>query len=172
MRILNAFDPEENKVLRTPCEAVRDLEKAKNIVAQMVEALKQNLDGIALAANQIGINRRVVVIRDTKGRFRELINPVITEKNERTIEYIERCLSIPNIGVKTHRPDQVTVEYSELNPDIPNERRTAVFHEKYAVVIQHEIDHLDGKLATDVGTPMLKVANKRKPTKKKRKKRR
>ena len=110
-----------SEVLRKRAEEV-DLAKKDEIKA-LVQDLKDtlaNADGCGLAAPQIGVSKRVVIVDGTgmedvydylKDFRRTLINPVIIEESDRECEYNEGCLSIPGIFADVRRPDSITVEY-------------------------------------------------------------
>tara|TARA_R100000541_G_scaffold48387_1_gene55475 strand:- start:448 stop:858 length:411 start_codon:yes stop_codon:yes gene_type:complete len=95
--------------------------------------------GVGLAANQVGMTARVIVV-DVKGFRSAIINPVITRKSGKKKVSVEGCLSFPSKNVKVMRDEAVTVSgFDHLwNPVKKNCRGLLAF------CIQHEIDHLDG----------------------------
>lgn len=101
-------------------------------------------DGCGLAAPQVGVLRRVVVIETEPGHVLELINPVITERRGEQRE-LEGCLSVPGRQGYTHRPAYVRVE--ALDRD--GQMRTYEGEGLLARAFCHEIDHLDGILYID-----------------------
>ena len=101
-------------------------------------------DGCGLAAPQVGVLRRVVVIETEPGQVLELINPVITERKGEQRE-LEGCLSVPGRQGYTHRPAYVKVE--ALDRD--GQMRTYEGEALLARAFCHEIDHLDGILYID-----------------------
>ena len=101
-------------------------------------------DGCGLAAPQVGVLRRVVVVETEPGEVYELINPEITNR-QGTQRVLEGCLSIPGKQGFTVRPEQVTVR--ALARDGKTYEYTA--HGLLAQAFCHEIDHLDGILFTD-----------------------
>lgn len=101
-------------------------------------------DGCGLAAPQVGVLRRVVVIETEPGQVLELINPVITERKGEQRE-LEGCLSVPGRQGYTHRPAYVKVE--ALDRD--GQMRTYEGEGLLARAFCHEIDHLDGILYID-----------------------
>ncbi|MGM9625998.1 MAG: peptide deformylase [Eubacteriales bacterium] len=101
-------------------------------------------DGCGLAAPQVGVLRRVVVIETEPGQVLELINPVITERRGEQRE-LEGCLSVPGRQGYTHRPAYVRVE--ALDRD--GQMRTYEGEGLLARAFCHEIDHLDGILYID-----------------------
>ena len=115
---------------------------------QMLECMYQN-NGIGLAAPQVGILKRLVVIdcsdnKDIKKPLK-LINPEITELSKNISEFEEGCLSLPSQYAKVLRPSEITLKYKNIE-GLTCERE---FIGLEATCIQHEIDHLDGKLFVD-----------------------
>ncbi len=120
-------------------------------VRRLVESLLATMyaaPGIGLAAPQIGELRRVIVVdpsrNDESGRRLALINPEIREFDGLT-EYEEGCLSVPGIYAEVRRPERILVRY--LDPD--GRQREEEYRGVMARVIQHEHDHLEGKLFVD-----------------------
>lgn len=132
-------------VLRKKSRAVEVIdEKIKELVQDMIETMHKN-NGVGLAAPQVGILKRVVVIDlyDDKGPI-VLINPeILQEKGEQEVE--EGCLSFPNQFGKIIRPAEVTVK--ALNIDGKEIKIKA--KELLAEAISHEVDHLEGILFVD-----------------------
>lgn len=148
LKLLN--DP----ALREVCVPVEqgELEYIKSLVPEMTKILETE-NGAALAANQVGINKRFFLMKD--GRL--IINPEIIEMGPLT-KYDEGCLSIPGTWAETQRARQVKVRYKDDSfSDIEIE-----YNGLDAIAFQHEIDHLDGKLYTDQLKPMKRqlVLNK------------
>ena len=102
--------------------------------------------GIGLAATQVNVHERVVVIdiTETHDQLQVFINPEITWSSDTLQSYEEGCLSIPGIYDKVERPDAVTVTALDLD----GKPFTLEADGLLAVCIQHEIDHLNGKLFT------------------------
>ena len=100
--------------------------------------------GIGLAATQVNVHERVVVIdlTETHDQLQVFINPEITWSSDTLQSYEEGCLSIPGIYDKVERPDAVTVTALDLD----GKPFTLETDGLLAVCIQHEIDHLNGKL--------------------------
>ena len=136
-------------------------EEIDEISVILLQELKKH-GGNGLSANQIGIDKRACVINVKEPLV--LINPKVVEVSEDTVAYVEQCLSIPKSmrkPVKTVRHKTFTIECDNLgkvifSPD--SEKGTWETSEEFfsdeglleCVVAQHEIDHLDGKLITDV----------------------
>ena len=150
------------EVLRKKAQPV-DLNDREGVLS-LVQDLKDTLakaDGCGLAAPQIGVSKRVVivdgdVVSDTydylKGFRRTLINPVVTEESDEKTTYSEGCLSIPGIYCDVVRPKVITVEYYDENL----EKVTEKFDNFASRMIQHELSHLDGDLFTDHVAPIRK----------------
>ena len=119
--------------------------KVKRILKDMTDTLYKSGNGIGLAAPQVGILQRIVVIdlQDGKGLL-ELINPVITKKEGSRIA-CEGCLSVPNFEGEVERAEYVECEYTD-----PHGKKQCIAADGLmAVCLQHETDHLDGILFTD-----------------------
>ena len=129
----------------------------RKVIADMVDTMYDEL-GLGLAAPQIGVPLRLVVVADEEGRAaRALINPVITEQGgEITAE--EGCLSLPGIFAPVKRAEWVRLEAQD--PDGKAVALTA--RGLRARVFQHEMDHLDGVLFIDHLDPMTRDRIKRK----------
>ena len=138
--------------------------KDREGIANLVQDLKDTLvkaDGCGLAAPQIGVSLRVVivdgdVVSDTypylKDFRRTLINPEILEESEEEVTYSEGCLSIPGIYCDVVRPKRMKVRY--YNEDLME--ITEEFDNFACRMIQHEMSHLDGDLFTDHAAPIRK----------------
>ncbi|MEM1299411.1 MAG: peptide deformylase [Pseudomonadota bacterium] len=145
-------DPRLKKV----CDPVPDSsDQIRLLAAEMLETM-YDAPGIGLAAPQVGVNARVLVMdcaqRDEEEKPRPLclINPEITWSADETSEYEEGCLSIPEVFANVTRPKAVTVQYMDPDGDMHEE----TFENTWAVCVQHEIDHLNGKLFIDYLSPM------------------
>ena len=143
-------DPRLKKVC-APVAGVGD-----DVRALMADLLQTMYDapGIGLAAPQVGVLSRVIVIDCAKGEEAVpdpvcLANPVITWVSEETGEHEEGCLSIPEIYAMITRPTAVRVRYLDREgTEVERE-----FHGMQATCVQHEIDHLSGKLFIDYLSP-------------------
>lgn len=117
---------------------------AKDMLETMYEA-----PGIGLAAPQIGEMKRIVVMDLAKDDELKapivMINPEILSVSEETATSEEGCLSIPELYYDVERPAEVTVRYTDLDGKVQETHAT----ERFAVCIQHELDHLDGVLYID-----------------------
>lgn len=118
------------------------------LIDDMTETMRE-ANGCGLAAVQIGVLRRIVVIETEEGLFR-LINPVIVDASGEQ-EGVEGCLSIPHEWGLTKRPETVTVRAL----DVSGKEIEITGHGLLAKALCYEIDHLDGKLYTDIAIRML-----------------
>lgn len=136
---------EDDEILRKKSRTVEVIDdKIRELVDDMVETMHK-FDGLGLAAVQVGVLKRIVVIDlyDEKGVI-VLINPEI--KKEKGLQIVEEgCLSFPNKFAKVERPEQVTVE--ALN--IKGEKIKLTGKGLLAQAIAHEIDHLNGEVFID-----------------------
>ena len=135
--------------LRAVADAIPEVdEEIKTLAKDMLDTM-YDAPGIGLAAPQIGVMKRIVVM-DLAGEGETpdpivMINPEITKFSDQIQVTEEGCLSIPELYYEVERPDAVTVQYTDL--DGKEVVRDA--DGKLAVCIQHEIDHLDGVLYID-----------------------
>jgi len=129
------------------------VEEGREIAAKLFQILNERKDGIGLAANQVGIDAQVAVVNVREPLV--LINPKIIKK-EVEVEYFEGCLSYPGKGVHTKRYETVEVKtaqeeenwvFSGTQTGDPLDDKELRMLE--AVCIQHEIDHLNGKVIMD-----------------------
>jgi len=140
--ILHFPDPR----LRTQAKPVQQVdERLRQLVADMLDTMYQ-APGIGLAATQVNVHERVIVIDASQEQNQALvlINPEILEKDG-TEEMDEGCLSVPGIYDRVQRAERIKVR--ALGPDGETFEMDA--DGLLAVCIQHEIDHLDGKLFVD-----------------------
>jgi len=135
-----------------------DRHHVESLVTDLWDTLERS-EGCGLAAPQIGVSERVVVVDGDvmadvydylKGFKRTLINPVIVSESNEQCEYNEGCLSVPGIYADVKRPSSITVEYLDRNL----EKRIETFDKFACRMIQHELSHLDGILFTDMVAPI------------------
>ncbi len=139
------------KVLQFGARELREKAAAVNVFNKNIHAIIDDLaytlkvrgDGAALAANQVGILKRIVVI-DTQGEYYELVNPEIVERSGDQYE-IEGCLSLMGFEGMVPRSRYVKVRYQDRS----GEAREIEAEGYMAKCLQHEIDHLDGILYVD-----------------------
>jgi len=136
---------EGNKILERKCKRVDSVDDTiRTICASMIDAMITN-NGIGLAANQVGLSKRIVVFLD-HGTPKALINPEITEMSKDMCRLDEGCLSLPETFVSIERPVKIKVKYRDLK----GKPHYEVFEGTEARILQHEIDHLDGILMTSL----------------------
>ena len=140
---------EPNKLLRqisVPVEKVE--EREQELMNDMLETMYA-ANGIGLAAIQIGVPKRIIVMDLSKEENKKnpmyFVNPVIKKKNDQNVTYEEGCLSVPNQFAEIDRPKTCEVEYLDYNGNKQNLKAEGLL----ATCIQHEIDHLEGILFID-----------------------
>ena len=140
---------EPNKILRQvslPVDKVT--KKEQELMDDMLETM-YHVNGIGLAAIQIGIPKRIIVMDITKNEDKKnpmyFVNPVIKNKNKDLATYEEGCLSVPNQFAEVDRPATCEVEYLDYNGKTKILKANGLL----ATCIQHEMDHLEGILFID-----------------------
>ncbi|MBQ3444210.1 MAG: peptide deformylase [Selenomonadaceae bacterium] len=150
LEIKTAGDP----VLKKVCEPVTKIDKRlRRLLDDMAETMYAS-DGVGIAAPQVGESIRVCVVDvDTKSHNEryDLINPVITYREGSVVDN-EGCLSCPDLFGDVERSAKIRVEYTSRF----NKKKTLEAEGLLARCIQHEIDHLDGKLFIDVAKNITK----------------
>ncbi|MDD7306405.1 MAG: peptide deformylase [Peptoniphilaceae bacterium] len=126
----------------------RDIPEVTDRIRILLDDMAETMykaDGVGLAAVQVGILKRAIVIdpRDEEGLVK-MVNPVITEKDGEQIG-VEGCLSVPNFNGTVKRPEHIKVEYLDENGQKQEIEATGF----KAVAICHEVDHLNGVLFVD-----------------------
>jgi peptide deformylase len=141
--ILTVPDP-RLKLVSEPVGKVDD--GLRTLMDDMVETMYV-ADGIGLAAIQVGVAQRVIVmdLSDLRNEPMYFVDPVITPLTEDLKPYSEGCLSIPEVFDEVERPERVKVSYL----DYDGERREDIAEGLFAVCIQHEMDHLEGVVFID-----------------------
>ena len=115
----------------------------RKLIDDMIETM-QEAYGVGLAANQVGVPLRIVVIQIPEQEVLVLVNPVVVEtKGERTV--IEGCLSLPGYQAEVTRAESVRIQARDRNGKLYRKRGTDLL----AQAMQHEIDHLNGVLYID-----------------------
>ena len=135
---------EGDEILRKKCKEVKEVDdRIREILEDMAQTLHNTPNGAAVAANQLGILKRLVVIDMGEGLFK-LVNPVVVQA-EGEQEVVEGCLSFPDKVGKLMRPRSVVVKaFNEKG-----EALTITGTDDMAKCLCHEIDHLDGICFTD-----------------------
>ena len=142
--------------LRKKSKAVKDVGPSERfLINAMIETMRSH-KGIGLAAPQIGLNEQLFVVDLGDGPF-VVINPQITKRAGSDIME-EGCLSIPDVLIKVKRADAITVVYTNEN----NRRVERKCSGLMAKVIQHETDHLNGKLIIDYASLPEKIKFRKK----------
>ena len=148
---------EPNSTLR---QVSRPVEEVGNVERELMKDMLETMyaaNGIGLAAIQIGVPKRVIVLDISKKENEKnpmyFVNPVIKNQNSNLSTYEEGCLSVPNIFVEVDRPSACEVEYLNYN----GEKKILKVEGLLATCIQHECDHLDGKLMLDYLSKLKKT---------------
>ena len=140
---------EPNKLLRQVSKPVEKVTKNEQILMDNMLDTMYAANGIGLAAIQIGVPKRIIVMdlsKDPKKKEpRYFVNPVIKNKNLKKATYEEGCLSVPNQFAEIDRPKQCDVEYLDYN----GKKKLLKADGLLATCIQHEMDHLEGILFID-----------------------
>ena len=144
LKILVFPDPR----LRTLAEPIMDFDdNLKKLSEDMLETMYEG-SGIGLAATQVNVHKRIIVvdISEEKNSPLILVNPTLKKIiNPEKKSYSEGCLSVPGFYEELSRPSSVEINASDVNGDDVN----IVTECLLSVVIQHEMDHLDGKMMVD-----------------------
>ena len=161
LKILIFPDPKLRKVAKKIDKFDKSLEMlSKNMLNTMYEA-----EGIGLAATQIDIHIRLVVmdLSEESNDPRVFVNPEYTILDKSLFTYEEGCLSIPGFNEEISRPSKILLKWQDLQGNFHEDKPDGIF----TVCAQHEIDHLDGKLFVDYLSPIKrdrirkKLKNKR-----------
>ena len=128
--------------LEEKCSPV-SVKEGEEIGVRLLHELREAENGIGLAANQIGINKRVCVVNVKEPLV--LINPKIVEKSKEKFVFPEGCLSFPNDKIKTIRHQDIVVEADNHEGRLSFSANSKDINDAFeCVCVQHEIDHLDG----------------------------
>ena len=138
-----------DEILKKTSEPVEKVgANEKKLINDLFETM-YNSNGIGLAAVQVGILKRILVVdvsnKDEKKEPLSFINPIIKKISDETSVYEEGCLSIPDTFIEIERPKICEVEYIDINGKIQNLKCDGLL----STCLQHEINHLDGKLIID-----------------------
>ena len=148
LKILIFPDPKLRKVAKKIDKFDKSLEMlSKNMLKTMYEA-----EGIGLAAPQVNIHIRLVVmdLSEERNEPRVFVNPEYTILDKSPFTYEEGCLSIPGFNEEISRPSKILLKWQDLQGNFHEEEPDGIF----TVCAQHEIDHLDGKLFVDYLSPI------------------
>jgi peptide deformylase len=140
---------EPNKLLRQVSKIVEKVGNEERVLMDDMLDTMYDATGIGLAAIQIGIPKRIIVMdisRDeNKKEPRYFVNPIIKNKNEEKAKYEEGCLSVPDQFAEIERPNACEVDYLDYN----GKKQLLKADGLLATCIQHEMDHLEGILFID-----------------------
>ena len=151
-------------ILTEPDKLLRQVSKLVEKVGDLErELMKDMLDtmytakGIGLAAIQIGVPKRIIVMdiskEENKKKPMYFVNPIIIKKNDEKVTYEEGCLSVPNQFAEIDRPSKCEVEYLDYNGNKQHLKAEGLL----ATCIQHEMDHLEGILFIDYLSKLKKT---------------
>ena len=144
------------KILTEPDKFLRQVSKSvpkvtdeeRRLMDDMLETM-YDANGIGLAAIQVGVPKRILVIdlgkKENKNMPLFFVNPEIIKKNDKLVTYEEGCLSVPDQFAEIDRPNKCTVEYLDYN----GEKKLLDADGLLATCLQHEMDHLEGILFID-----------------------
>ncbi|MBC7143164.1 MAG: peptide deformylase [Rhodobacteraceae bacterium] len=155
--------------LKKRCDPVTEVTKELRAAADDMLETMYDAPGIGLAGPQVGLMSRILVmdcVKDPEAAPRPmvLLNPEVTWSSEATNVYEEGCLSIPEQYAEVTRPAEVKVRWMDLEGAMQEEH----FAGLWATCVQHEIDHLNGRLFIDYLTPLKRQLITRRMTKLKR----
>ena len=140
---------EPNKILRQISLTVKKIEKEEQILMDDMLETMYDAKGIGLAAIQIGIPKRIIVMDISKDNEKNnpmyFVNPIIKNRNLNLSKYLEGCLSLPDQFAEVDRPSTCEVEYLDYNGN----KKILKANGLLSTCIQHEMDHLDGILFID-----------------------
>ena len=162
--ILKIDNAEEKKILKSKAVRVKQFDRSLRALADdMIETMRA-AEGVGLAAPQIGILRRLVVVEVPAeheeledGTLKEIkppelfimVNPEIVEPSEERFTMLEGCLSLPGWYGEVPRPAEVTLRYQDLQGKEHKIKHAAARGYTIGRIAQHELDHLDGILFTE-----------------------
>ena len=160
LKILTFPDPR----LRTVAAPVIKFDKSlENLVSDMLETM-YSADGIGLAASQVDFHERIIVmdISEERNEPKIFINPEFKVLNDKSLfSFSEGCLSVPGVTEEIVRPDSIYLTWQDIN----GEHHAAEPSGLLTVCIQHEIDHLEGKLMVDYLSPLKRDRIRKKASK-------
>ena len=140
---------EPNKILRKVSLPVEKVGKEEQLLMDDMLETMYDAKGIGLAAIQVGVLRRIIVMdlskEGEKKEPRYFVNPIIKNKNSNLSKYLEGCLSLPDQFAEVNRPSTCEIEYLDYN----GSKKILKADGLLATCIQHEMDHLEGILFID-----------------------
>lgn len=145
------YPDERLKLISSKVEKID--EELRELTNEMFKIMYTH-DGIGLAAVQVGVLKRLFVIDiQRKGKF-VMINPEIIESSRETSSYEEGCISLPGISAQVLRPKKIVIKYTNID----GKEKVLKASGLLAICIQHEYDHLNGKIFVDKIEPSDKVS--------------
>ena len=161
LKILIFPDPKLRKVAKK----IEKFDKSLEILSQDMLKTMYEAEGIGLAATQVDIHIRLVVmdLSEERNEPQVFVNPEYTVLDKSPFTYEEGCLSIPGFNEEISRPSKILLKWQDLQGNFHEDQPDGIF----TVCAQHEIDHLDGKLFVDYLSPIKrdrirkKLKNKR-----------
>ena len=148
---------EPNKILRQISKPIDRVGKEEQVLMNDMLDTMYNAKGIGLAAIQIGVPKRIIVLDISKEQNKKnpmfFVNPIIKNKNLKKSTYEEGCLSVPNQFAEIDRPSSCVIEYLDYNGNKKNLEASGLL----ATCIQHEMDHLEGILFIDYLSKLKKT---------------
>ena len=141
-----------NPNLRKVAKKIDKFDKSLEMLAQNMLLTMYEAEGIGLAATQIDVHIRLVVmdLSEERNEPRVFVNPEYTILDKSPFTYEEGCLSIPGFNEEISRPSKILLKWQDLQGNFHEDRPDGIF----TVCAQHEIDHLDGKLFVDYLSPI------------------
>jgi peptide deformylase len=151
MAILDILEFPDPRLRTTAAPVAMVDDKLRTLIDDMLETMYE-APGIGLAATQVNVHRRLLVIDVSEDRDQPLvfINPEVTVLDAELGEYDEGCLSVPGFYETVCRPQQVEITAQDRDGNA----FTLTTEGLLAICVQHEIDHLDGKLFVDYLSPL------------------
>jgi peptide deformylase len=135
---------DESEVLRRISVPTLINNETRDLVLNMKETMV-SAKGIGLAAPQVGVNLRVIVVQMMDGTIQEMINPKIKGTSANKLPFEEGCLSVPDHYVEVDRYIMIRVKFQNIH----GKYKQWTLKGLESIIVQHEIDHLDGVLMTD-----------------------
>ena len=160
LKVLTFPDPRLRKVAAPVIKFDKSLEK---ITSDMLETMYFE-DGIGLAATQVDIHMRIIVmdISEARNEPKIFLNPEFKIVNDKSLlSFTEGCLSVPGVSEEITRPDNIILTWQDINGTIHEDKPSGLL----TVCIQHEIDHLEGKLMVDYLSPLKRDRIRKKASK-------
>ncbi|WP_138159236.1 peptide deformylase [Peptoniphilus catoniae] len=152
---LRTIRTDKDPILRKKSRQVTKFDDRLKILIEDMYETMDKAEGVGLAAPQVGILKRVIVVDNREDIRMALINPEITEKDGSEVAY-EACLSIPERQGTVERATHIELSYIDEN----FEEKTMEASDFFARILQHEIDHLDGVLYSDRAIEMYTIKDK------------